>query len=291
MRQYILSLLAVAVSTIFVGCKQNDGPYELSSFSDYSLISSAYTWHTSEGNIDINTTVAFMNLSKGNSNYFWEIQDGCHFLKPDYVLGDSDFTPYIFQSGGYIRDTKAYVLFEEEGEFEVRVYNEFDEYVYFDPAPSRPDLGLFYEAIYNRHIGKWVTDYSFKIKVVGSADMSLSVNVNEEQKHSFSRNFTYDPDSTNWGVVEIDSGDSVVYKVEELFGYPNEMTCSDDSAIIELSDSTCISVGDTVTVTYDKAGEFKAGSVTIGRSSEFVKDIASSSKKITIPLIIKVNEL
>ncbi len=289
MKKYIITLL-VGISSLFVGCTENEGAFEMNDFCDYSIISSAYTWFTSTGNIEIGTTVEFMNLSKGNSNYFWEIQEGAYFLYPDYVLGSTDFTPYIIpDQESYIRDTKAYVLFTEPGTYDVRVYNEFDEYVYYDPAPSREDLNMTCEAVYNRHIDKWVTDDSFTITVIDSVGMKFSVWVGEDDPRYFERNFEYDEDTTTWEIIDIYAGESVEYQIEETYGYPTSIRYKETGGSTSY-DSAEVSEGSVATVTYSEVGEYTAGEITLSRSTDDVKDVSSSSTTIYVPLIIRVSE-
>ncbi len=281
-------LLAVALLSTCVACEKNDGAYEINSFSDYSIISSSASTYSSDSYyastfyLSIGSTLEIMDLSQGSYNHFWEINECAKYLYPNYDSGTTDYTPYIIpDQSSSTTDTKIYLLMDKAGEATIRLYNEFDEYVSYNPAPTNSNSPI-YESVYNESTGRWVVDDTFTYYVLDNAGLDLSLYKSGEYLCSVDRyDERTDDDTSTWESITIEAGESITYSVDELYGEPEDLKFSMNGGTV--TDNGWAGVE----VTYLSVGEYEAGSFTIKRTTSYPNAPASSTT-MTIPVMVNV---
>lgn len=295
MKKYI-SILYLLLLTALIGCEENDPAYSYNGyFADASIISSNISTYTNASSyknsyiIRIGTTVEYKDLSRGTTTHFWEINEGFKYLNPSYTIPSDDYTPYIIE-GQTARSTDfdIYLLAVKDGEANVRVYNEFNDYVRYAPFPNS-DASVYYESTYDTDRGTWVFDETFTFTVVDSVGMSLNIYREAELLTYVSRlDERCYSDSSTWANVTLEAGEKLQFKTEEIFGIPDQpLEYKVNGGVI--SDTYGTNASEGIEVQYMDVGEHEAGEIFIERVNAYTRTLTSETTKV-IPLIVIVTE-
>lgn len=293
MRRYISPILLLSMA-ILAGCEQNESRYPEVYFGDYSVINTVQTSSNQKANVAVGDVVGYMNLSQGNSNAFWELDSGAYFVSQDYNDDSSENYKNYIVSDHLSYDSKVFILFDTPTtgyEFGVRLYNEFDEYVSYEPQLKYDNHYVFYESTYNRFIDKWVTDDTFYWYVVDNVGLDITVkNSDGDTLYMFERSAL--ESGMDWSEITLSkSSDVMTLDLDfEFYGAATSITLSKvggaeyDSSYI-LSDQKL-----ELDYTETAVGEYVAGTIKLSRSEDDVDGVRSSTISIEIPLRVIITE-
>ncbi|WP_338399545.1 hypothetical protein [Persicobacter psychrovividus] len=163
-------------------------------------------WNVStNGNIGITKYASFVNLSQGSTYSAWILDDSTknqvYFLDGNIKITDLDYTKFIREDQSRISsDNTIHLLFNRAGEYEVNLYNSFEDSVYY----------IGNDTINAEFIdGEWQIAKTFTIDVYDSIQAAVEVyNGNEELLYSFSKEELNDleQDTTKWPVIDVEAG-------------------------------------------------------------------------------------
>ncbi|MGA9639581.1 hypothetical protein [Flavobacterium sp.] len=273
----LISLFLVLLS--LCSCSQSEyldytAPDEL---SDVSFVTN---FRENANNINIDTHIAFFDLSIGAESHEWILEEGNSFLKTGFNLTDS-LPKFIDNEAGIIsNDPKAFVLFRKDGINKVRLLNKFKSYVSYKYNLGSVGTPIVKELKSVKQGDLWVIDTTFVYDVYGYIKPALRVlkggnevlNVKAEDKTSLAN-------SASWPVIEVEAASPLTYEDITTVGRPNGGVWLTPDAVPGETSGKKI-----VEVKYYKLGTFNAGTLRSTRGNGL--PVASVEK--IIPLKIRV---
>lgn len=156
-------LLALFALTFILGCAEEEyvAPTNVVDVSWYTSIHPGTPY-----NIDVDTYVAFMDLSQNELSHKWVIEEGNYFLENGFTNTDT-LAHFIDETAGLETEEKTInVLFAKTGLNTVRLYNTFSEPVTY---PGTVPFEAYEET------GVWVIDTTMVVDVYGDLEPAFKV--------------------------------------------------------------------------------------------------------------------
>ena len=222
--------LIYTLSTIFsiVACEKD---YEVpNTFADVNWHLSVESGNTTPIILSENSAAWFMNLSQGAINSRWEVSEkGTYFLKSAPPNNTEDFSSYIDHTISHInKENKIMVLFTEQGEHSVRLYNEFNSMVNF----TYLDRSVFPYVKKTKYAVKqgdiYVMDTIMKVDVFSKV-ITPGAKVYRDASCQEEIELGYNPDGT-FKTINLSAGEEL-YFVDDSYYKPNtyEWSCRNGS--------------------------------------------------------------
>ena len=259
----------VALSEDYIGVNDN-----FSSFKWYTS-GSRTTYNVSEKYINLNSYVAFYDISQNAIAHEWTIPASGKFLSKEFTESDSIYTDFILPTESLIsNDNLINVLFTEAGIKEVKLVDTFKDSV--TDAVRVQDY--------------WQVEKIFTIDVFANTNPACKVYKFDysvdpdnptmvEVLNLTSAEMPSEEDQASWPTVSIEAGEELVYEDHSTEGRPTARKWFLDGGKPEVSGQ------EMATIKYNKLGDFTA----YMQSSRSGGDtIPSYSSTKLIPLNIKV---
>jgi hypothetical protein len=235
-------------------------------YGDYS----SFKWYTNEGFdesdkiLNINSYVAFMDLSRNTISNEWAIPEGAKLLNSKFTTQDSVYDKFIIGSGPKSTEKLINVLFTKPGLQEVKLFDVFKEQV---EGAAQSGKGWFVEKI-------------FTVDVFANPNPEGKVFYNGEEVFAFTENENPSIDNKDsWPVINIEAGEALDYVDMSKTGRISGRRWTAVGGKPETK-------GDSVsTIVYNKLGEFTATLASVRNGAE----VPSKTVVKNIPLRIKVN--
>jgi len=220
---FIYYLMFIAL--LAVSCQ--DEEYEpINYFSDVGWLNSE---DDKKGlNTEVGKYHSFSDMSQGTLEHYWTFPEGSdvNWLKGNITRQDTNFTKFIVDTDDTLsRDQTVHILFNKEGEYPIRLYNEFRDSVFYNGEANYPSY-------YNEEKGVYVIDTTFTVRVYGEMSPAYEIwHVTEEGVLSslvmdFPVDSVFDAEDTEtWQVFEFEAGGYIRYidkTWDEGIGWPNQ---------------------------------------------------------------------
>ncbi|MDV7185855.1 hypothetical protein R3X25_01075 [Lutibacter sp. TH_r2] len=269
-------LLILAIVGILVGCEDNDYD-EPNTFSDVGFYTSAA--QADEILVNIYDYVSFVDVSQGEYEHTWTIEEGNFFLDGPIESRDSVYTQ-IYPGQTLVQDKTIHVQFNNSGNQKVRLRNLFKDSVAFRGNMWDDNVGSNVDYILPsvKEGDYWVIDTTFVVKVYDTIIPEIEV-----------RQFGEVIDHTSLDTVYVEAGDVVQFIDNTTIGEPTGRYWSvrktlEEGAVEDPSDVVASSGNQTADLVFKKLGDFTAR-VTVNRTGQ---NIPGDSETYIIPAPFKV---
>lgn len=208
-------LLALLVT----GCKDEEYA-PINHFSDVAWLNSGDKQkdNGNEFNIPIGKYHSFSDLSQGALEHSWSFPGGSdiNWLDGRITREDTDYTQFIVESKDTLsRENTIHLLFNKQGSYPIRLYNEFKDSVSFNGGSIENPIG--YSSYYNKEKDVYVVDTSFVVRVYGDICPAVEVwHIKESGEEVLILDLSSDTivdeeDMESWDTYTIEGGDSIKY--------------------------------------------------------------------------------
>ncbi|UXX81099.1 SwmB domain-containing protein [Reichenbachiella carrageenanivorans] len=193
-------ILALFALTFILGCAEDEyvAPTKVVDVSWYTSIHPGTPY-----SIDVDTYIAFMDLSQNELSHKWVIEEGNHFLKNGFSNNDT-LAHFIDETAGLETDEKTInVLFAKTGLNTVRLYNTFSEPVTY---PGTVPLEAYQET------DVWVIDTTMVVDVYGDLEPAFKVFQNGTEILNIpSDSITSTENIADWPVIDVEVNTTLTF--------------------------------------------------------------------------------
>lgn len=248
-----------------IGCEEDyEAPYGgFSSFSWYTADGIAENFDTTEKTANIDTYIAFYDISQNAISHKWNIPETCKFLNKNFTEMDSIYNDFIVP-GTMSNEDLANVLFVGPGIQEISLVNVFKD--------SVPNSSMLVD-------GTWVVEQKFTVDVFDNPNPECKVLY--KGKEVFTLTADMNPsieEMDSWPTVTMEAGEELTYIDMSTIGRPTGRKFTLDGA------KPATSSAEEAVVKYNKLGTF-TGSMESIRNGD---NIPSKTISKLIPLKIDV---
>lgn len=243
-----IHILYTFILLFFFNCNEEEYETPFGDFSSFNDIITKTQNNDGGYNANLNSYIAFYDLSKNEVSHSWSIPEGTALLDKTFTEADTIYTNFISEFGATTsNDELINVLFTEPGIKNIVLSNTYKDSIFNSIAQED---------------GSWLLEHNYTVTVFDDVKPAFQILKGEEVVLAISENDIPNIENeATWPTIIVEAGEELTFEDLTTSGTPNTRTWNFESGNITVSQAA------SVNVLYNSLGDFSIGSLTSRRTN------------------------